>query len=149
MSMDTYDETKISVLNLDPPIFTAEEFISEQECDNLVLAAKTSGGLKSRHRRRRATRTFARVDGGVELARVGKSRDKKHFNDAEKLPDIRGLTKRTRFRHRRVGRASGRSSCHKSRIIAAANILRNTKTRFRLASPRRKGIREERPSWCI
>ena len=47
MSMDEiYDETKILVLNLDPPIFTVEEFISEQECDNLVLAAKTSGGLK-------------------------------------------------------------------------------------------------------
>ena len=104
MSMDeTYDETKISVLNLDPPIFTVEEFISEQECDNLVLAAKTSGGLKvsaigggAANENIRTSKTVALNSHGLE----NHASKKAILASAEKLlPDIRGLsTKKNAFK---------------------------------------------------
>ena len=105
MSMDdTYDETKISVLNLDPPIFTVEEFISEQECDNLVLAAKTSGGLKvsalrgskGANENIRTSKTVALNSHGLE----NHASKKAILASAEKLlPDIRGLsTKKNAFK---------------------------------------------------
>ena len=104
MSMDEiYDETKISVLNLDPPIFTVEEFISEQECDNLVLAAKTSGGLKvsaigggAANENIRTSKTVALNSHGLE----NHASKKAILASAEKLlPDIRGLsTKKNAFK---------------------------------------------------
>ena len=97
---ETYDETKISVLNLDPPIFTVEEFISEQECDNLVLAAKTSGGLKvsaigggAANENIRTSKTVALNSHGLE----NHASKKAILASAEKLlPDIRGLSKEER-----------------------------------------------------
>ena len=97
MSIDeAYDETKISVLNLDPPVFTVEDFISEKECDNLVLAAKTSGGLKvsaigggAANENIRTSRTVALNSHGLE----NHASKKAILASAEKLlPDIRGLS---------------------------------------------------------
>jgi hypothetical protein len=45
MGVRTTDMPGLRVLNIDPPVFTVDNFLGGKECDALVEAAKASGGL--------------------------------------------------------------------------------------------------------
>lgn len=46
MGVRTTDMPGLRVLNIDPPVFTVDDFLGANECDALVESARESGGLK-------------------------------------------------------------------------------------------------------
>jgi len=102
---------QITVLNIDPPIFTVDDFITKEECDSLIVAAKASGGLKvsaigggQKNENIRTSKTVAlNSSTGLQEHRTKMA----ILAKAERLfPDIKGLSiKKNAFKAPQAGRA--------------------------------------------
>jgi len=72
MTLRTRDMPGLRVLNIDPPVFTVDDFLSASECDALTTAAEASGGLAvsaiggAQNENIRTSRTVALNSHGLE-----------------------------------------------------------------------------------
>ncbi len=96
MALRTRDMPGLRVLNIDPPIFTVDDFLSASECDELTTAADASGGLAmsaiggAQNENIRTSRTVALNSHGLE----NHPSKKAILSRAEYLlPAVEGLSK--------------------------------------------------------
>ena len=96
MSVRTQNFPGLRVLNIDPPVFTVDDFLSKDECDALVASAEASGGLAvsaiggAENENIRTSRTVALNSHGLE----NHPSKKAILSRAEYLlPQVEGLSK--------------------------------------------------------
>ena len=96
MGVRTNDMPGLRVLNIDPPVFTVDDFLSANECDMLTASAEASGGLKvsaiggAANENIRTSRTVALNSHGLENHATKKA----ILSRAEYLlPAVEGLSK--------------------------------------------------------
>ena len=97
MAVRTAEMPGLRVLNIDPPIFTVDDFLTKSECDALVASAEASGGLAvsaiggAANENIRTSRTVALNSHGLENHPTKKA----ILNRAEYLlPQVEGLSKK-------------------------------------------------------
>ena len=125
------DAPGVRVLNIDPPVLTVDDFLTHDECDALVDAARASGEMK------------VSAVGGAENVNIRTSRtctlnsrnSPTTRPSAPYSPPPRDSSRtsadspraNTRSRYPRAARRS-RTNCPRWRTTAAANISRRTRT---------------------